>query len=118
MAAACKPCHMESTVVGFTPVCEQCVLRRYTTEARLAVTSDSQVLVAYLPHDIQVDTRYGGTTGNPLTIILNERIATIRTTTLTLTSLDSEMATGELCATFEQGVVEGDFVALVERGED
>ena len=45
MAAACKPCHMESTVVGFTPVCEQCVLRRYTTEARLAVTSDSQVLV-------------------------------------------------------------------------
>lgn len=117
LAAGCAPCELQSTYPSFDPVCDQAVLRRYTTEARLAISSPDGVLVAYLPHDIHAGERYGGNSGNSLTVILEDELASTRKTTLTLHELDSAQATGEILAYFDAGDVLGTFVAAVERGD-
>ncbi len=123
LLAACSPCSMSSTVAGFDPACDQSVLRRYTTEARLAIPAEDMVLLAYLPYDITAGSRYGGSSGNPMTVVLEDWMAESRTTNLDLWTLDSQSATGELTITFEEsgdfsgGVVKGDFAAVVERGD-
>jgi len=102
---------MQSDVGGFQPSCADAVLRRYSDEARLAIPGERDVLLAYLPADVHV-ARYGGATGNPLTIVLGERLAS--SGTLEIHSLQGEQAEGRIDARFDEGEVSGDFLASVQ----
>ena len=106
---------MNSSVVDYDPWCSEGILRRYSTETRLAIPGEGGVLVAYLPQKIYQGTRYGGATGNYLNLMLDEALSIPRSTTLDIQTLDTHQATGQIHATFEGGEIYGGFVAEVQR---
>jgi len=113
VGAGCAPkdeCALTSTVPGYVPACEAWLVR-YPDESRLFV---DEILVAYLPREVTAATEYGGTSGNPLTVLLGERLAEARPTTVTFGASLSEVW---LDATFEDGQVIGPVTAGITTGE-
>ncbi len=117
LLAACSPCALESGVAGFVPQCDQAVLREYEDEIRLAIPGTRATLVAYLPARLEVGARYGGTSGNYLTVVLDEQLAVSPGSSLDLWSFDPPKATGALHAVFSAGTVDGDWIASIEQGQ-
>ena len=111
-AAGCAPeegCGLSSTVADYSPRCEAALVL-WPDESRLFVDDR---LVAYLPPDPQPGTVYGGTTGRPITVLLDEQLAVSRATTVAfLGSLD----TLRIDAQFEAGELSGTLDAVVEEG--
>jgi len=111
--AGCAPkddCRLESTVPGYAPVCEAWLVR-YPDETRLFV---DEVLVVYLPREVSARVEYGGTTGRPITVLLGERLAESRPTTVSFGASLSEVW---LDVTFEDGEVIGPVSAGITTGE-
>lgn len=94
------PCELSSTYPGFVPQC-QAVLAQFGEESRLQVDSR---LTAFLPPDVQPETPYGGLSGNPLTILLDEELADPRESTVTF---GPGLATARIVALFDAGEVSG-----------
>jgi hypothetical protein len=117
--ACTTPCTLVSNVADYQPICEDAVLAQYGDESRLVVPSDSGALVAYLPGDLSEET-YGGTSGNPLTILLDldggTSFAQARSSHVTIARLDLYDAELQITASFEAGTIEGPlFVDVTQR---
>lgn len=93
-------CGLTSTVQGYAPECAA-VLALFPSESRLQVDGR---LVAHLPADPLPETQYGGISGNPLAVLLDEELAVARESTLTL-GPDYDSARLELV--FDSGEVQG-----------
>ena len=116
-ASACAPCGLTSTIADFQPDCRDAVARQYDTETRVALPGADKTLVIYLPGDIELGTRYGGTTGNPVTFLLDNELAIGAGSTVTLHVLDDARVEGSMLAQFESGDVEGTFSGIVSPAE-
>ena len=94
---------------------------QYDGESRLAVGGYGGVLTLYLPEDLEADTTYGGTTGNPLLAILSltdlgrEEVAFSRTSTMTLARIESKEAELRLNLDFDSGEISGPLVVPVSQ---
>lgn len=109
-ADTAAPCGLTSTVPGFDPRC-QAVLAHFAEESRLVV---DERLTAYLPPDPTVDTTYGGLSGNPLIVTLDDTLAQDRESTVTL---GPDGSTVRLQLVFETGQVSGLLEARVVQGD-
>ena len=116
-ASACAPCGLTSTISDFEPDCRDAVARQYDTETRVALPGGDKTLVIYLPGDIELGTRYGGTTGNPVTFLLDNELAIGAGSTVTLQVLDEAHVEGSMRVQFESGDVEGTFSGIVSPAE-
>ena len=94
-------CGLSSTVPDYQPSCEEALLVLWPDESRLRVDGR---LEAVLPPDPQQNTTYGGTSGNPLTLFLDEELADAVETTVTL---GPELATARIDARIGSGRIEG-----------
>lgn len=108
--AAEQSCGVTSTVADYTPECAAALVI-WPEEARLIVDDR---LVAYLPPDVQPETVYGGTTGRPITVLLDDRLAEVRPTAVTFLGSLEEV---RVDAVFADGEVYGTVSAAVERSE-
>ena len=115
--SACAPCGLTSTIADFEPDCQDAVARQYDTETRVALPGADKTLVIYLPGDIEIGTRYGGTTGNPVTFLLDNELAIGAGSTVTLHVLDDARVEGSMRVQFESGDVEGTFSGIVSPAE-
>lgn len=104
------PCELNSSYPGYTPACSA-VLAQFPEESRLQIDGR---LTAFLPPDVQAETPYGGLSGNPLTILLDEDLAISRESTLTF---GPEFLSARIVAVFVDGEVSGVLVPTVV-GED
>ncbi len=105
-----SPCELDSSYPGYTPECSA-VLAQFPEESRLQIDGR---LTAFLPPDVQPETPYGGLSGNPLTILLDEDLAISRESTLTF---GPEFLSARLVAVFDDGEVSGVLVPTLV-GED
>jgi hypothetical protein len=103
-------CGLESTVGWYAPSCAA-VLVRYPEETRLFV---DDLLVGYLPAEVAPETVYGGTSGNPLTLLLGESLATARLSTVTFGASLTEV---RIEADFSEGEVWGIVEAELRQGD-
>lgn len=94
------PCELSSSYPGYTPQCSA-VLAQFPEESRLQIDGR---LTAFLPPDVQAETPYGGLSGNPLTILLDEDLAISRESTLTF---GPELLSARIVAVFDDGEVRG-----------
>lgn len=95
-----QACALESSYPGFVPEC-QAVLAQFPEESRLQLDGR---LTAFLPPDVQPETPYGGLSGNPLTILLDEDLANPRESTVTF---GPGLMTARIVAVFDAGEVSG-----------
>lgn len=95
-----QPCELSSSYPGYTPECSA-VLAQFPEESRLQIDGR---LTAFLPPDVQAETPYGGLSGNPLTILLDEDLAISRESTLTF---GPEFLSARIVAIFDDGEVSG-----------
>jgi hypothetical protein len=95
-----EPCELNSSYPGYTPECSA-VLAQFPEESRLQVDGR---LTAFLPPDVQADTPYGGLSGNPLTILLDDDLAISRESTLTF---GPDFLIARIVAVFDDGQVSG-----------
>jgi len=93
-------CSLSSTVPDYTPACEAALVT-WPDEVRLRVDGRIEAL---LPPDPEEDTTYGGTTGNPMTVFLDEELGEAWESTITL---GPERSTARLDLTFATGTVVG-----------
>lgn len=119
LLGACQPdddCKMSSTVPGFEPLCRG-TLNRYVGENRLFVSGTGAEVIAYLPGELEPGT-YGGTSGNPLTVILatpeGESLGIDRLTTVTFARIEATEAELRLQFEFDEGVIEGPLRVSIE----
>ena len=104
-------CDLRSTVPSYEPACEDALLVLWPDESRLRVDGRVEAL---LPPDPQEDTTYGGTSGNPLTLLLDEELADSQMTTLTLgpgretARLDAALDSGNIWGVVRLETVEGE----------
>lgn len=118
LAAACTPCDLQSTVQGFTPVCEGAVLARYPDETRLVVLSaEGGAVVVYLPAPVE-ERPYGGTTGQAITVMVetDKEVlwAGVPEAEVIIRSLGPELATVGLSVELDEGWIYGEVDAAVE----
>jgi len=116
-ANACAPCELTSSISDFDPDCSQAVARQYETETRVVLPDEERSLLIYLPGDVEIGTRYGGTTGNAVTFLLGTELAIAAGSTVTLDTLDGEVVTGSLLVQFDSGDLEGTFSGVVSPPE-
>lgn len=106
-----QDCSLRSTVASYEPECADALLVLWPEESRLRVDDRVEAL---LPADPQEDTTYGGTSGNPLTFLLDEELADSRETTVTLgpglttARIDASLASGTLTGIVQIQTVEGE----------
>ena len=116
-ANACAPCDLTSSIPDFDPDCSQAVARQYETETRVVLPAEERSLVIYLPGDVEIGTRYGGTTGNPVTFLLGSELAIGAGSTITLDTLNEGFVAGSLLVQFDSGDLEGSFSGVVSPPE-
>ena len=103
----------------YTPDCSTAELVRYDGESRIAVGGYGGALVLYLPEELESDTVYGGTSGNPLLALLNlteqgtEEVAFARTSTMTLARIGPREAELYVSLDFDSGLISGPLVLPV-----
>ena len=83
--------------------------RRRASEARNGGHLQSRLqvdgrLTAFLPPNVQADVSYGGLSGNPLTILLDDDLAISRESTLTF---GPDFLSARILAVFDAGQVSG-----------
>jgi len=115
--SACAPCALTSSISDFAPDCAQAMARQYETETRLVLPGDQRSLMIYLPGDVEIGTRYGGTTGNAVTFLLGTELAIGAGSTVTIDTLDDEVVEGSLLVQFDSGDLEGTFSGVVSPPE-
>ena len=93
-------CELNSSYPGYTPECSA-VLAQFPEESRLQVDGR---LTAFLPPNVQADVSYGGLSGNPLTILLDDDPAISRESTLTF---GPDFLSARILAVFDAGQVSG-----------
>ncbi len=118
LGVGCAPCDLQSTVQGFSPVCDEAVLARYPDETRLVVLSaEGGALVAYLPAPIE-ELPYGGTTGRAITVMVEtdkgELWAGVPEAEVTIQSLGPDDATVGLSIELDEGWIYGQVDTAVE----
>ena len=112
---ACQPatepdCGLTSSLPGFEPRCETAATIRYVGETRFFVEGTAGLLTAYLPEQLESQ-RYGGTSGNPLVLLLSlergDETAKARTSWLTIGEVRPHEVEIHLNAEFEGGTISG-----------
>lgn len=122
--SACKAdedCVMTSALESFEPLCSGEMIQ-YVGETRVFIYGQGGTLTAFLPEEVVVGT-YGGTSGNPLTVILDqtggeELLADDRLSTLTFARIDEEEAELRILADFDGQAIKGPLVVSVTSAED
>jgi len=113
LSLGCAPkdeCGLASSVPGYAPACDAWLVT-YPDETRLFV---DEIFVAYFPSAPRPNTTYGGTTGNPITVLLGDRLAETRKTTV---EFGGELSAVWLDATFDDGEVIGPVTAGFTTGQ-
>jgi hypothetical protein len=95
-----EDCLLTSTVEGYEPACDAALVF-WDEETRLRIDGRVEAL---LPADPEQDTTFGGTTGNPMTVFLDEELGEARESTLTL---GPGLTSARLDLEFPSGRVEG-----------
>ena len=115
-----ESCQLKSSVEDFQPDCHSAELVHLTGESRIAIPGGDYTLVAYLPETLN-ETVYGGTSGNPLILLLEGEetdSAKTRTSTITFDSLESDSALVVISADFGAGEVNGPITLTVRWDGD
>ena len=121
---ACKPaedCGMTSALDSFEPLCSG-ELIQYVGETRVFIYGTGGTLTAFLPEEVAVGV-YGGTSGNPLTVILDQTggealRADDRLRTLTVARIAAGEAELRIIADFDGQAIKGPLVVPVTSAEE